>query len=151
MSDDEPEVTRQQVEQWWRDVAEGRCSRLSASRWAESWLEKAPSGIEELGIQGLLHLQALRHQPAAGLPSSSDLGMPDAEVADALARWLAECRRHDADPRAWDRAYFRSMITRFAEKHGQEAGDRFGRKLVAKALLTESDLMAALSAAGHQP
>ncbi|WP_146099513.1 hypothetical protein [Kineococcus xinjiangensis] len=151
MSDDEPEVTRQQVEQWWRDVAEGRCSRLSASRWAQSWLDRGPSRIEELGIQGLLHLHALRHQPAAGLPSTSTFGTPDAEAADAFEHWLAECRRYDSDPQAWDRAYFRSMITKFAEKHGQEAADRFGRKLMAKDLFTESDLMAALSAAAHRP
>ncbi|HEY0869592.1 MAG TPA: hypothetical protein VGD55_04285 [Acidothermaceae bacterium] len=127
-------VTRQEVQQWWSDLVAGRRSRIEASDWAEQWL--GGSG-EELVVQGLLALQAVRHSVL------SDLELRP-QMADALARWQQELRLYDVDPDAWNRSYFKRLLLDFARRHGAEPARKFGLKLVRSGQLREPDIEDAL-------
>lgn len=130
------EVSRAAVERWWREVAEGNCSRRTASYWAEQHLNKAPTRIEELALQGLLYLQALRHRRSA----VDATGTPDADVAAALDACRAALARYDADPNLWTRSHYLSMLKRFATSRGRDAAIRFATKLQREGVIADTDV-----------
>lgn len=130
------EVSRAEVERWWRDVADGNSSRLSASCWAEQHLDQAPKHVGEPVLQGLLYLQALRHRRG----NVDATGTPDPDVSAELETWRAELARYDADPDLWTRANYLYTLNRFARSHGHAAAIRFAIKLRAKGLISDTEM-----------
>ncbi len=64
---------------------------------------------------------------------------PDPLIAN-YGRWRAQLADFDADPSAWMRSYFRTMLTTFACDHGEARARTFGAKLVARGHLTDGDV-----------
>lgn len=123
-------VTRDDVARWWQDCIDRRRSQVETSEWAEGWLDRGPD-VEELVLQGLLELQALRFRDGD-------------EEASRLQRWQAELLRYDDDPQAWNRRHLQRMLTGFLERHSVERTRAFGHKLVKWGHLTDQDVEDAL-------
>ena len=123
-------VTRGDITRWWQDCIDGRRSRVETSEWAEDWLDRGPD-VEELELQGLLELQALR------------FGDGD-DDGSRLRRWQAELRRHDEDPEGWNRRYFQHILVRSRGRHGVDRARAFGGRMVRDGLLTDQDVEDAL-------
>lgn len=73
-------------------------------------------------------------------------GAPAVEVLEeAHARWRQLVREYEADPPAWDRAYYQQMIRDFVKAHGSDQARAFGARLVASGEMREEDLEEALA------
>jgi hypothetical protein len=124
-------VTREDIETWWSNALTGKCTTTEAANWAESKLDNAPD-VEELVLQALLSLQALKHSPA-----SED---QRTRLARTLGLWRAELRRYDADPEAWNRIHLQQMLRDYANQFDDDRARTFGNKLVASGHLEKSDV-----------
>lgn len=123
-------VTRDDVDGRWSRAIAGGAARREAAAWAQEKLDNNPD-CEELVLQGLLHLQALIHQPAA---RGEDVGA-------ALTTWRRELHDYDRDPAAWTSNYSVTMLHSFVERHGAKPTHDFAAKLYADGLITDVDLL----------
>lgn len=132
--DDAGPVTRADVEKWWTDALDGRCSWADVSVWAEDRL----TGSEDLVLrEGLLQLQSANLR---GLPLSE---LTDVMTAN-LAVWHSMLVTYDAGPPGFERAYLRRVLASHAQNRGVDAARLFGQKMVARGELTDLDVLDAI-------
>jgi hypothetical protein len=130
MSQEQPEVTRNDVERLWADAIAQRYPAEETSRRAQALIELANSEtpIVNWGLLSLYYLW----QPEVRRDSAS--------LVQSRERWRAQLREYDADPPGWMRRYFEQMLARHAERCGHEAGRTFGRHLVRDGYLNASEV-----------
>lgn len=121
-------VTRDDVHERWLLAIPGGASLRQAAAWAEERLDNNPD-CEELVLRGLLHLQALVHQPLA----------PSEDVEAALRSWRGELEVYDRDPGTWTNNYFVAMLEGFAQRHGSQRAEEFAARLQANGVITDVD------------
>jgi hypothetical protein len=127
------EVVPEDVEPLWSDLMDGRSTTQETAMRAQMIMETAnATHVANWGLSGLYAVTF------RGVPAPED-------VSVAHERWRRHVREYQADPVAWDRNYYQSMIIDFAERHGTERARAFGGKLVASGELRDADVAAALA------
>lgn len=127
------EVVVEDVETLWSGLLAGSSTARQTAIRAQLLLETAnATHVANWGLSSL-HAITVRGDPATE------------EVSAAHERWRHQVSEYEADPGAWDRAYYRQIIIDFARRHGPERARTLGDKLVASGELREADVAAALT------
>lgn len=109
MMDHHSVPVRSDAKERWRALLEGRRTRREVHEWAAPWVEERDSEVEDPMLRNALqYLHGFDLTRDSGNPSvmRHDKGgdgyvHSDEEIADALARWEANCRLYDSDPAAY--------------------------------------------------
>jgi hypothetical protein len=109
-----PAPAREQVAGWWRDLMAGRdiVDRMVL------WIEQPPDRVDDpITLIGLQQLHSF------ALSGRTDVGA-------ALAVWLDDGRRHDANPERWQRDRYAESLRVTLRDHGPERARALGHDLV---------------------
>jgi hypothetical protein len=127
------EVVAEDVEPMWSDLIDRRSTAQQTAARAQMLMETAnATHVANWGLSSLYHLTF------RSVPEAEDVSL-------AHERWRRHVHEYQADPNAWDRNYYRRMITDFAKSHGTERARAFGSKLVAAGALQDADVAVALA------
>jgi len=127
------EVVPRDVEPLWSDLMDRRATAEETATRARLLMETA--NATHVANWGLSSLYALTFRGTGSLEG----------LATAHEQWQQQVRDYEADPGAWDRAYYERMIIDFAERHGTDRASHLGGRLVASGELTDEDVAAALA------
>lgn len=117
--------------------------------WSE-FIERRRSSTATLAMaESLLATVNLTHVASWGLSRLYGLivaGTVDVDAhKQAREAWRAVVEAYDADPRAWDRSYYRNVVAGYARDRGTDRARAFAEKLVRAGAMTQSDVSTALA------
>ncbi|AEV86539.1 hypothetical protein ACWT_5522 [Actinoplanes sp. SE50] len=128
--------SRQDVEAWWRDLLDGRCSREETFDRVRPWVEDPPDAVEDpitmMGLQQL-HGFALTVDGRAGHLHD------DQEVRAGFEQWLTHGTRFDADPAGWRRDRYRQALLAVLRDQGRQHARTLAKRMVAADWLSTED------------